>query len=203
MIPKLLLATRNQGKVREYSLLLRDAPFALTFLTAEGIEEEVVESGETLESNAELKALRYASDDKYLVLADDSGLEVDALGGLPGPMSARFAGEGASDAQRIARLLRELKGVPREKRTARFRCVIAIARMNKVVQLCQGECRGVIGFAPRGQQGFGYDPVFYIPDLDKTMAELSMEEKNRLSHRGEAARRAVEVLREIRQEMAK
>ncbi len=202
MIPKLLLATRNPGKVREYSLLLQDAPFQLTSLTAEGIDEEVVESGDTLERNAELKALYYASKDEYLVVADDSGLEVDALGGLPGPISARFAGEGASDSDRIARLLRELEGLPWEKRTARFRCVIAIARMNRVVQLCQGECEGIIGFEPRGQQGFGYDPVFYLPELDKTMAELSIEEKNRLSHRGKAARRALEVLRDIRRGMA-
>jgi XTP/dITP diphosphohydrolase len=202
LIPKLLLATRNPGKVREYSLLLQDAPFQLTSLTAEGIDEEVVESGDTLERNAELKALHYASKDEYLVVADDSGLEVDALGGLPGPISARFAGEGASDSDRIARLLRELEGLPWEKRTARFRCVIAIARMNRVVQLCQGECRGIIRVEPRGRQGFGYDPVFYLPELDKTMAELSIEEKNRLSHRGKAARRALEVLRGIRREMA-
>jgi len=161
-----------------------------------------VESGQTLESNAELKALQYASDERYVVLADDSGLEVDALGGMPGPMSARFAGEGASDADRIARLLRELESVPREKRTARFRCVIAIARMNKVVKLCQGVCQGVIGFEPRGQSGFGYDPVFYIPDVNKTMAELSIQEKNQLSHRGNAARKALEVLRDLHRGMA-
>lgn len=201
MIPKLLLATRNQGKIREYSLLLQGAPFPLTSLTAEEIDDEVAESGDTFERNAELKALHYASDDRYLVLADDSGLEVDALGGLPGPMSRRFAGEGASDAQRIARLLRELDSVPGEKRTARFRCVIAIARLGKVVELCEGECRGIIVSEPRGRHGFGYDPVFYIPDLGKTMAELPMEEKNRVSHRGQAARRALEVLRNIRQEM--
>ena len=202
MIPKLLLATRNTGKIREYSLLLQGVPFPLTSLTAEGIDDEAVESGETLESNAELKALCYASDDRYLVLADDSGLEVDALGGLPGPMSARFAGEGASDPQRIAKLLRELEGVPRDKRTGRFRCVIAIARMGKVVQLCQGECRGVIGLEPRGQQGFGYDPVFYIPDLGRTMAELSIEDKNQVSHRAQAARKALEALRNLRREIA-
>jgi len=202
LIPKLLLATRNAGKLREYSLLLQGVPFPLTSLTEEGIDEEVVESGQTLESNAELKALQYASDERYVVLADDSGLEVDALGGMPGPMSARFAGEGASDADRIARLLRELESVPREKRTARFRCVIAIARMNKVVKLCQGVCQGVIGFEPRGQSGFGYDPVFYIPDLNKTMAELSIQEKNQLSHRGNAARKALEVLRDLHRGVA-
>jgi len=202
LIPKLLLATRNAGKLREYSLLLQGVPFSLTSLTEEGIDEDVVESGQTLESNAELKALRCASDERYVVLADDSGLEVDALGGMPGPMSARFAGEGASDADRIARLLRELESVPREKRTARFRCVIAIARMNKVVKLCQGVCQGVIGFEPRGQSGFGYDPVFYIPDLNKTMAELSIQEKNQLSHRGNAARKALEVLRDLHRGVA-
>jgi XTP/dITP diphosphohydrolase len=125
LIPKLLLATRNPGKVREYSLLLQDAPFQLTSLTAEGIDEEVVESGDTLERNAELKALHYASKDEYLVVADDSGLEVDALGGLPGPISARFAGEGASDSDRIARLLRELEGLPWEKASVMIRYSIS------------------------------------------------------------------------------
>lgn len=202
MTPKLLLATRNLGKAREYSLLLQGVPLELTSLADEGIEEEVVENGVTLEDNARLKALRYALDDRYLVVGDDSGLEVDALGGLPGPMSARFAGEGASDTDRIARLLERLHDIPLERRTARFRCIIAIGWMERVLAICEGECPGVIGLEPRGEKGFGYDPIFYLPGMDKTMAELSIDEKNRVSHRGKAARKAVEVLRNIRKEFA-
>lgn len=202
MTPRLLLATRNPGKAREYSLLLQGVPFEVTSLADEGIEEEVVENGATLEDNAKLKALRYALSDSYLVLGDDSGLEVDALGGLPGPMSARFAGEGASDSDRIARLLERIQDIPMERRTARFRCIIAIGWMERVLAICEGECLGIIGFEPRGQNGFGYDPIFYLPDMGKTMAELSIDEKNRVSHRGKAARKAVEVLRNIRKEFA-
>jgi XTP/dITP diphosphohydrolase len=128
------------------------------------------------------------------VLADDSGLEVDVLGGEPGPLSARYAGEGASDKERIVFLLSRLKEVPWEKRSACFRCVIGIAAGSEMLELCEGECRGVINFEPRGSQGFGYDPVFYLPELKKTMAELSMEEKNRISHRGMAARKVLQFL---------
>jgi len=200
MIPKLLLATRNSGKLREYSLLLQNSPFQLTTLDEEGVDLEVEEKGRTLQENAELKAAGYAVDSRFLVVADDSGLEVDALGGGPGPLSARYAGEGASDRERIMLLLSRLQGVPWEKRSARFRCVIAIGSTSKIVGLCEGECPGVIGFEPRGNQGFGYDPVFYLPELGKTMAELSLDEKNRVSHRGGAARKALQVLERIWQE---
>ena len=200
MIPKLLLATRNPGKLREYSLLFQNAPFQLTTLDEEGIDLEVEEKGRTLQENAELKAAGYAINSRLLVVADDSGLEVDALEGGPGPLSARYAGEGASDRERIMLLLSRLQGVPWEKRLARFRCVIAIGSTSKIVGLCEGECPGVIGFEPRGDQGFGYDPVFYLPELGKTMAELSLDEKNRVSHRGAAARKALQVLERIWQE---
>jgi XTP/dITP diphosphohydrolase len=133
-----------------------------------------------------------------LSLADDSGLEVEALGGEPGPLSARYAGEGASDAERIDYLLARLKGIPREKRTARFRCVIAIAIPDGKVEVCAGECRGLITTAPRGKHGFGYDPIFYLPELEKTMAELPMEVKNRVSHRARAAEKAREALARLR-----
>jgi len=200
MIPKLLLATRNPGKLREYSLLFQNAPFQLTTLDEEGIDLEVEEKGRTLQENAELKAAGYAINGRLLVVADDSGLEVDALEGGPGPLSARYAGEGASDRERIMLLLSRLQGVPWEKRLAQFKCVIAIGSVSKVVGLCEGECPGIIGFEPRGNQGFGYDPVFYLPELGKTMAELSLDEKNRVSHRGGAARKALQVLERIWQE---
>ena len=201
MIPKLLLATRNAGKAREFSLLLQRSPFVLTTLDAEGIQEDVTESGNTLHENARLKAIGYAVDDRFLVIADDSGLEVDALGGAPGPLSARFAGKGASDKDKVNLLLSRLRGVPREARSARFRCVIAIAFERKVIGLCEGACEGIISFEAEGDQGFGYDPVFYLPEFDKTMAQLTLEEKNKVSHRAKAAQKAVDVLVRLRQEI--
>ena len=194
-IPKLLLATNNPNKVREYSMLLENIPFQLTTLVRESISATVEETGTTMEENARLKATTYASLSGLVALADDSGLEVDALSGRPGSLSARFGGEGISDKQRVAHLLNELRNVPWEKRGARFRCVIAIAAPEeKKVNLCYGECRGIITFEPRGKSGFGYDPVFYLPELGKTMAELSPEEKNRVSHRGRAAHKARQAL---------
>jgi XTP/dITP diphosphohydrolase len=192
---KLLLATNNRGKARELKELLRELPFELVLPGELGITAGVEETGRSLEENARLKATVLARESRLLALADDSGLEVDALGGEPGPLSARYAGEGASDKDRVDYLLAKLKGVPREKRTARFRCVIAIATPEGKVALCSGECQGLITFGPRGEKGFGYDPVFYFPGLDKTMAELPLDIKNKVSHRGEAAREAVKYLR--------
>jgi len=201
LIPKLLLATRNSGKAREYSLLLQRAPFELTTLDAEGIQEDVSESGQTLQENARLKAIGYSIDERFLVIADDSGLEVDALDGAPGPLSARFGGKGASDVDKVNLLLLRLRGVPWEERSARFRCVIAIASGGKVIGLCEGVCEGIISFEAEGDQGFGYDPIFYIPEMDKTMAELTLEEKNQVSHRARAAGEAVRVLERVRREI--
>ncbi len=191
---KLLLATNNRGKVDEYRRLLKDIPFELVTLADAGITAEVDEVGESLEENARLKATVLAGRSGLLAIADDSGLEVDALGGEPGRLSARYAGEGASDKDRINYLLSRLKDVPWEKRTARFRCVIAVATPSGEVVLCAGECRGLITLESKGSQGFGYDPIFYLPELGKTMAELPMEVKNQISHRGQAARKAYQVL---------
>jgi XTP/dITP diphosphohydrolase len=192
---KLLLATNNQAKVREYKYLLQSLPFELVSPAEQGITTVVSEVGGSLEENARLKATVMAGESQLLALADDSGLEVDALGGEPGPLSARYAGEGASDRDRINYLLARLKGVPWERRSARFRCVIAIATPDGEVELCYGECYGFITFEPKGEQGFGYDPVFYLPELGKTMAELPLEIKNQISHRGQAARQAYQWLR--------
>jgi XTP/dITP diphosphohydrolase len=200
LIPKLLLATRNAGKAREFSVLLQHAPFELTTLNAEHIQKDVSESGQTFQENASLKAIGYAENDRFLVIADDSGLEVDALDGAPGPLSARFGGQGASDRDKVDLLLSRLRGVPMEKRSARFRCVIAIAFQRKVVRLCEGTCEGTISMEARGERGFGYDPVFYVPELGKTMAELTMEEKNQVSHRARAAQKAVEALVQLHTE---
>jgi XTP/dITP diphosphohydrolase len=192
---KLLLATSNQAKVREYKHLLQSLPFELVSLAEQGITTAVSEVGGSLEENARLKATTLAAQSQLMALADDSGLEVDALGGEPGPLSARYAGAGASDRDRLNYLLVRLKGVPWERRSARFRCVIAIATPDGEVELCSGECRGVITFEPKGRHGFGYDPVFYLPELGKTMAELPLEIKNQISHRGQAARQACQWLR--------
>ncbi len=195
MPPKLLLGTNNQAKVREYRSLLPDLDHKLVTLSENGISVEVEEVGDSLEENARLKATIIAAKSRLLTLADDSGLEVDALGGEPGKLSARYAGENASDAERIAYLLKRMNGVPQEKRTARFRCVIALATPEGKVKLCSGECPGLITLEPRGEHGFGYDPIFYLPELGKTMAELPLEQKNKISHRGRAAREAARVLK--------
>ena len=195
---KLLLGTNNQAKVREYRSLLQGIPFKMTTLAEQGITTVVNEMGESLEENARLKAVALAEQSQLLTLADDSGLEVDALGGEPGRLSARYAGEGASDEDRIGYLLLRLKDVPWPERSARFRCVIAIAAPGGVVEVCFGECRGFMTFEPRGEEGFGYDPIFYLPELDKTMAELPLEMKNQISHRGQAARKARLVLERLR-----
>ena len=192
---KLLLATNNKGKVHEYQALLTGIPFDIVTLSDVDITTEVDETGNSFEENATLKATALAKESGLLTLADDSGLEVDALGGAPGSLSHRYAGESATDADRINYLLLKLKDMPEKARTAQFRCVIAIAAPDGKVGLCSGICRGIITTAPRGEHGFGYDPVFYVPELGKTMAELLPEEKNRVSHRARAAEKAREVLK--------
>ena len=269
---RLLIATRNSGKMREYAGLLRDAPFQLVSLAELGITHEVDETGETFEENARLKASEYASLSGLLTLADDSGLEVDALGGEPGVLSARYGekspltphksplldergGQGVppsthmSDRDRVDLLLKNLEGVPWERRTARFRCVLAIwnplsppepsapsesscslplfespegqeapksppfvkggwgdlppTRSSAggsgltgqgSLTLLVGSVSGMIQYEPQGDEGFGYDPVFYLPSHGLTMAQLPLEEKNRISHRANAAGKAVKAL---------
>lgn len=195
--PKLLIATHNQGKVREYRALLADLPLEVTYLDAEGITFEVEETGETFEANAILKAKAYARASGLLTWADDSGLEVDALGGEPGVYSARYgAPEVRGDEGRYRLLLGQLADVAEPARTARFRCVVALAAPAGQVQTVEGVCEGRIAYAPRGRNGFGYDPIFLLADLDyqRTMAELEPAAKNSLSHRGKASRAAKELL---------
>jgi XTP/dITP diphosphohydrolase len=194
--PMLLLATTNQGKQREYRTLLQDIPFEIVTPADAGINAEVAEIGKTFEENATLKATTLAAISGLLSLADDSGLEVDALGGEPGALSHRYAGDNATDADRVDFLLAKLKDVPEMQRTAQFRCVIAIAEPHGRVELCSGICRGVITAAPRGNQGFGYDPIFFVPELGKTIAEMTLEEKNLISHRARAAEQARQKLLE-------
>jgi XTP/dITP diphosphohydrolase len=199
MVHKLLIATRNPGKAREYREILTGLPIEVTYLDVEGITLEVEESGASFTENARHKALSYAEALGMWTWADDSGLEVDALGGGPGIYSARYAGSGASDADRRRKLLNALAGVPWKLRTARFRCAVAIARpgAETEVYIAEGACEGIIAFGPAGENGFGYDPVFYLPDCGMTMAQLPPEEKNRISHRGRAARAARQLLLEI------
>ena len=196
VLEKLLVATRNAGKLKELTALLADVPFELVSLIDVGIDEDVEETGSTMEENATLKATTYARLSGMPTLADDSGLEVEALGGEPGVFSARYAGEGASDAQRIDFLHKKLQGIPEDSWNARFRCVIAIVWPSEPVELYTGECYGMIIKHPRGSNGFGYDPAFLIPALGKTMAELTSDEKNRLSHRSVAAQKAAAALKQ-------
>ena len=194
--PKLLVATTNPGKQREYRALLREVPAEIVFPDQLGITLDVEEDGATFRENAAKKALAFARASGLFTLADDSGLEVDALGGEPGVRSSRYAGEGADDPRRRAFLLEKLRGVP-PPRKARFVCVIAIAAPKGEVHFAEGTCAGEITMAERGTNGFGYDPVFQPEGRPVTMAELSAEEKNRASHRARAAQAAVPILRKI------
>lgn len=193
---KLLIATHNPGKIEEFSACMERTPFDLVSLSDVGVDLDVEEYGETYAENARLKAATYAEISGLPTLADDSGLEVDALDGEPGIRSARYAGEDATDSDRVAFLLGKLNNTPRTRWTARFRCVIALTRPHSAIELFNGQCDGVIVDRPRGTMGFGYDPIFKIPALGMTMAELQSEEKNRISHRGRAIQSMVAVLRD-------
>lgn len=197
-MPKLLLATSNPGKIREYRLLLDGLGYLITTPPEEGIAEVIAESGSTYEQNAQLKAVVYARSSRLTTLADDSGLEVDALNGEPGIQSARFAGEAATDTEKVSLLLTKLQGVPWERRTACFKCVIAIVGPRGRAEICRGECHGMIAFEPKGKNGFGYDPILVLPETGKTMAELPAEIKNQISHRARASQKARQVLQQLR-----
>lgn len=199
MVHQLLIATGNLGKVREYAELLSGIPFELVSLKDLGITHEVDETGETFEENAWLKASEYAEISGLLTLADDSGLEVDALGGDPGVRSARYGGDACQgDEDRVSLLLKNLEDAPWDKRTARFRCVIAVVESGgTAVTQAEGSVDGMIQYSPQGDDGFGYDPVFFIPSHYRTLAQISLAEKNQLSHRGNAAKIVVESLKKL------
>ena len=200
--PRLLVATGNPGKLREYASLLHDTPFSLVSLKDVGITQEVPETGDTFHENAWLKASGYAEMSGMMTLADDSGLEVDALRGEPGVHSARYGGDAcASDTDRVALLLWNMENVSWPRRTARFRCIINIAHPPSngdgqpvLLASAVGSVAGMIQYVPEGDDGFGYDPVFHLPSFGKTVAQLSLEDKNRISHRGNAAARAMTKL---------
>jgi len=182
---KLVVATRNPGKLREFRSLLAPAGLEVAGLSDVSLDKDCAETGLSFAENARQKASFYSRECDLPVLADDSGLEVFALGSKPGIYSARYAGPGATDAQRIERLLMEL-GATGCDRAARFICALALALRGEVLLESEGECRGVIADRPRGTNGFGYDPIFFFPELARTYAELSEEEKNRYSHRARA-----------------
>jgi len=187
--PEIALATRNAHKVREILRICADWP--VRWITAEGDAREwpeVEETGATYLDNARLKARAVSRALRVAALADDSGIEVDALGGAPGPLSARYAGPGATDEHNLAALLRAVAGVPASGRTARYRCVAVLARPGGAEDWTEATCEGTLVSRPRGSAGFGYDPAFVPAGWDRTMAELADDEKDRISHRGRAFR---------------
>ena len=196
---KLLVGTGNPGKVREFRELLDGLPVELVTPADIGLDIEVEETGDTLEENALIKARTYANAGGITALADDSGLFVDALDGAPGVHSARYgAPDARTDEDRVSLLLRAMKDVPETQRSAAFRCVIVIADPgDSDVRMARGELRGILGLTPRGTNGFGYDPIFVVPEYGKTVAELDTETKHTLSHRGQAARAAREIIAEV------
>ncbi len=197
---RLLIATNNQGKVRELQEILSDLHVELVTPTQIGLTLEVEEDGFTYEENAAKKALAFAHASRLIALADDSGLEVDALDGAPGLHSARYSPKtGATDADRRAYLLEKLTGKPHPW-TARFHATIAVATPEGEVQFAEGNCPGEVIPEERGSGGFGYDPIFFLPELGRTMAELPAAEKNRLSHRARAAQAARPILARLFEE---
>ena len=194
---QLLLATTNPGKLVEVEVILKDLPMQVVTLTSLSTWPEILEDGESFEENARKKARTLADLSDYVTLADDSGLEVRYLGGAPGVYSARYGGEEGNDNKNNELLLRKLDGVPEEKREARFVCVIALCvprALGGKDWLFRGECEGRIAFAPKGERGFGYDPLFVYPPMGLTFAELDPETKNQVSHRGKALRKLKEEL---------
>ncbi|MBQ9992755.1 MAG: XTP/dITP diphosphatase [Firmicutes bacterium] len=195
---QLVLATENKNKVREMQALLEGTGFEVYCLSDFPKVTLPPEDGISFVENAAVKACFVARELEMLALADDSGLCVDALNGAPGIYSARYAGEDKDDKANNRKLLEELTNVPEDKRQAAFHCAIAIADPEDNFIFFEGECPGIIGFEEKGDGGFGYDPLFYIPRFDKTMAEITAEEKNQISHRAIAMNKAAEFLRKIK-----
>lgn len=195
---KLVLATRNKNKIKEMIELL--APSGIEALSLDQFPRigRIEEDGRTFRENAVKKASAVCEQTGMMALADDSGLEVDCLDGAPGVFSSRFAGEGSDDRANNEKLLELLTGVPPEQRRARFRCVIAIAAPDGFVYTAEGTCEGYIAEELRGEGGFGYDPLFYLPEFGKTLAELDLKTKNKVSHRGKALLGALDILAELK-----
>ncbi len=182
-VSKIVIGTYNNNKKSEIREILSGIPVRLLDLEDFENPPDVIEDGVTFEENATKKALELAGFCQMCVMADDSGLEVDALDKRPGVLSSRYCGEDTGYEEKCLRLLEELKGVPFEKRTARFRCAIALAEPDRLQFVVKASCEGIISYEPKGNNGFGYDPIFYVPEHELTMAELEPEVKNRISHR--------------------
>ncbi len=195
---EVIVATRNKGKLREFRDALKGMNLRIYGLSDLPDAPEVEEDGDSFTENALKKARFYAAYFGKLTLADDSGLEVDRLGGRPGVYSARYAGERASSRENNLKLLRELEGISISKRRARFRCVVAIKSPAGKEAIVEGSCTGRIGFKEKGRKGFGYDPLFIVPGEGRTMAQLSLEEKNRISHRGKALKKIRRIIQSFR-----
>jgi len=191
---RLVLATHNAGKIRELKEILSALPVELASLADLSLSEETAETGETYAANALLKATAIGRLTGQPTLGDDSGLEVDALGGRPGLHTARYAGPAATNPDRWAKVLSELRDTPWPERTARFKCAMALVKPGSSPQVVEGVCEGMIAVAPSGAGGFGYDPIFYLPEYGCTMAELNQELKNQISHRARAAQKAKGVI---------
>jgi XTP/dITP diphosphohydrolase len=193
----LLLATTNRHKLDEFYTIFSDLPLTLRSLREVQIDTDVEETGQTFAENAAIKARFYAQASAMLSLADDSGLEIDALDGAPGVFSARFAGRDTSYEERFRLILEQMRGLTGEQRKARFRCAIALAEPDGHCRIVEGMIEGIVADSPRGVHGFGYDPIFLLPELGRTFAELTPEQKNRISHRGRAAQFARVLLEYI------
>lgn len=185
-ITKILIGSTNRKKREEIEKIIDDLPVQLSTLNDYNNVPEIVEDGKTFKENAIKKASLLAKRYNMLTLADDSGLEVHALGDKPGIYSARYAGEGATDEMRIKKLLSEMQSIPEDARIARFKCAIALANPKETLFVVEAKCNGVITMKPKGDNGFGYDPVFLFPEHDKTFAEMTSETKNKISHRAKA-----------------
>lgn len=192
---ELLVATKNKGKLREIKELLSDFDLKITSLADYPNAPEIVEDGKTFSQNALKKAATIALYTKKLTLGEDSGLEVKALGNRPGVYSARYAGEGATDRKNNLKLLRELKKFPLKKRQARYRCFAALVDGKEIIDISSGSCEGLIGFRSQGENGFGYDPVFIIPQYNKTFGQLASAIKSKISHRAKALKKIKSILK--------
>ncbi|AZV50646.1 XTP/dITP diphosphatase [Bacillus halotolerans] len=189
-----IIATHNPGKVKEFKEILEPKGYEVKSLAEIGFTDEIEETGHTFEENAILKAEAVAKAVNKMVIADDSGLSVDNLGGRPGVYSARYAGEQKDDQANIDKVLSELRGIEKEQRTARFRCALAVSIPGEETKTVEGHVEGYIAEEPRGEYGFGYDPIFIVKDKDKTMAELTSDEKNKISHRADALKKLSKLL---------
>jgi XTP/dITP diphosphohydrolase len=191
---ELIIASKNEGKVREFKEMLEPKGFKVLSLLDLNEAPDVEETGKTFDENAILKAETISNMLKKPVIADDSGLSIDALNGEPGVYSARYAGNEKNDEKNIEKVLEKLKGVPHEQRTARFQCVLALAIPGQKTITVEGVCEGIITKQPIGQNGFGYDPIFYVQEKGKTMAQLEKKEKNQISHRANALKKLEKII---------